>query len=97
MDFSNFLIDGLLEFKRVESFKDFFQLVFSFSGNGLRFQDSLIGSLGLIVMFDDLGSDTFFRQEFHGRDKEVVVEAPILFIEVVEERDNERIFESSVA
>ena len=48
-------------------------------------------------MFDDFGADPLFGLKFYGRHEEVVEEAPFGFVEVVEEGDDSRIFEASVA
>ena len=38
------------------------------------------------MLFDGLGADPFFSDEFYGGAEEVVEESPFLGIEVVEER-----------
>ena len=97
MDNSNFLIDCLFKFEGVEGFKDCFEFVFDLFGNVIGFKDSLIRSLGLVVMFDGFGSEALFGQEFDRRDEEIVVEAPLGFVEVIEQGHDFRVFESSVA
>ncbi len=49
------------------------------------------------MAFDDFGADALFSLKFYGRHEEVVKEAPLVFVEVVQEIDDQRIFESSVA
>ena len=44
----------------------------------------MVRSFGFIVKFDCFGSNAIFGDEFDGRDKKVVVKAPIIFIKVVE-------------
>ena len=61
------------------------------------FKNSLIGGLGFVVAFDGFGSDPLFGEKFDGRDEEVVVKAPLGFVEVIEEGHDLRIFESPVA
>ena len=84
VDFSNLFIDCLFKFEGVEGFKDCFEFVFGLFRNVFGFKDSLKGCLGFVMMLDGFGSDAFFGQEFDGGDEEVVVEAPLGFVEVVE-------------
>ncbi len=49
------------------------------------------------MVFDDFGADAFFGLEFSGRHEEVVEEAPLILIEVVEKANDQRIFEAAVA
>ena len=60
MDFSNFLIDCLFKFKRVESFKEGFKFVFGLFWDVFRFENSLVRGLGIVVKFDGFRSDSFF-------------------------------------
>ena len=53
-----------------------------------RFDDSLIGSFGGVVVFESFGADPFFGEEFHGRAEEVMKEPPLVTIEVIKEGDN---------
>jgi len=53
-----------------------------------RFQDSLVGSFGAIMVFDGFRADSFFGQESGRGAEEVTKESPLLTIEVIEERDN---------
>ena len=84
MDFSNLFIDCLFKIERVEGFKDCIEFVFGLFGNVFGFKDSLKRRLGFVMKLDGFGSDPFFGQEFDGGDEEVVVEAPLGFVEVVE-------------
>jgi hypothetical protein len=53
-----------------------------------RFEDSLVGSFGRVMVFEGFRADSFFGEEFHGRAEEVMQESPLVAIEVIEERDN---------
>jgi hypothetical protein len=53
-----------------------------------RFEDSLVGSFGKVMVFEGFRADPFFGEEFHGRAEEVMQEPPFVAIEVIEERDN---------
>ena len=48
-----------------------------------RFHDSLIGCFRTVMVFNDFGSDSFFRDKFYGRTEEVVKEVPLVTVEVV--------------
>ena len=49
------------------------------------------------MAFDGFRSDSFFGQEFDGRDEEVVVEPPLTFIKVVHHGNDLGIFEAPIA
>ena len=56
-----------------------------------RFNGSLIGSFGRVMVFEGFRADSFFGEEFHGRAEEVMKEPPLVTIEVIEEGDEVRI------
>ena len=82
VDFSDFLIDCPFKFEGVEGFNEILESLLCFFFDVFGFQDSLVRRLGFIVTSDGFGSDSFFGQEFDGRDEEVVVEAPLVFVKV---------------
>lgn len=96
MDSSDFLIDCPFKSKGVESFKDILETLLGFFFDVFGFQDSLARSLGFIVVFDGFGSDSFFGQEFDGRDEEVVVEPPLVFVKIVHHGNDLGVFEALV-
>lgn len=49
------------------------------------------------MVFDGFGADSFFGEEFHGGEEEVMKESPFKGIEVIEERDDFGIIEALVA
>jgi hypothetical protein len=53
-----------------------------------RLYNSLVGGFRSIVVFDGLGADSFFCDEFHRGAEEVVEESPFMGIEVIEEGDD---------
>ena len=52
-----------------------------------RPKDSLEGGFGGIMMFDGFRADSFLRDELNGRGEEIMKESPLIFIEVIHERD----------
>ena len=83
VDSSDFLIDCPFKFEGVESFEEILELLLGFFFDVFGFENSLVRGFGFIVAFDGFCSDTFFGQEFDGRDEEVVVKPPLGFVEVV--------------
>jgi hypothetical protein len=53
-----------------------------------RFEDSLVGGFGRVMVFEGFRANPFFGEKFHGRAEEVMQEPPLVAIEVIEERDN---------
>jgi len=49
------------------------------------------------MVFNGFGADSFFGEEFHGGEEEVMKEPPFMGIEVIEERDDFGIVEALVA
>jgi len=62
-----------------------------------RFEDSLVGGFGCVVVFESFRADSFFGEEFHGGAEEVMKEPPLMTIEVIKERDDLGIIEALVA
>jgi hypothetical protein len=93
---SNFLIDCLFKLKRAEGFKECFERYFGFLWNVFRFENSLIGDLRSVMALEETSVDTLFGLKLHGKNEEVVIEAPLTCVKVIESPHNTRIFEPTV-
>ena len=49
------------------------------------------------MAFNGFGTDSFLRDELHGRGEEIMKKSPLFGIEVIEERDNSGIIQALVA
>ena len=74
----------------------FFESSLGVRRNGCGIKDSLVRGFGAVVVFEDASADAFFGLEFCGRDEEVVIKAPLIFVEVVKEGYDLWVFESAV-
>jgi hypothetical protein len=70
---------------------------FGLFGDRGGLQDSLERSFGSVVVFNGLGADSFFVDEFDGGAEEVKKESPFLGVEVIEEGDGFRVIEALVS
>jgi hypothetical protein len=62
-----------------------------------REEGSLARGFRRVMVFNGFGTDSFFREELHGRAEEILKESPLFGIEVVKKRDDSGIIEALIA
>jgi hypothetical protein len=62
-----------------------------------RLEGSLVRGFRRVMVFNGFGTDSFLRDELHGRAEEIMEESPFFGIEVIEEMNDPGIIEALVA
>ena len=62
-----------------------------------REEGSLARGFRRVMVFNGFGTDSFLRDELHGRAEEIMKESPLFGIEVIEERDDTGVIEALIS